>query len=258
MLRAAIRDRDSVARLGGDEFAVLLENCPPAARRAHRAGVAANDPGVQLHVGRQDVQDRRQHRPGRVPRRQRRSARADACCRRCLLRREEERPQSHPRLPADGRSTWRRGRASWIGWGGCAGRWMKAASACTRRRWSASPAARKGERHQELLVRMIDDDQQVIDPIVFIPVAERYNLMPAVDRLVISTAFAEFARIIEREGRVGHAPMVDQSVGRIFEPGRFPGVRPHAVRRLRRPALRRSASRSRRPRRSRISPRRRI
>jgi EAL domain-containing protein (putative c-di-GMP-specific phosphodiesterase class I) len=39
----------------------------------------------------------------------------------------------------------------------------------------------------------------VVDPIVFIPVAERYNLMPAVDRLVISTAFAEFARMVGRE-----------------------------------------------------------
>ena len=37
---------------------------------------------------------------------------------------------------------------------------------------------------------MIDDEQRIIDPMAFIPVAERYNLMPAVDRLVISTAFA--------------------------------------------------------------------
>jgi len=33
-------------------------------------------------------------------------------------------------------------------------------------------------------------------------VAERYNLMPAVDRLVISGGFAAFARDIEREGTV--------------------------------------------------------
>ena len=59
--------------------------------------------------------------------------------------------------------------------------------------------ARKGERHQELLLRMIDSEQQVVDPIVFIPVAERYNLMPAMDRLVISTAFAEFARMVGKE-----------------------------------------------------------
>ena len=90
--------------------------------------------------------------------------------------------------------------------------------------------ARKGERHQELLLRMIDDEQQVIDPIVFIPVAERYNLMPAVDRLVISTAFAEFARMVEARGAGRHAPMGDQPVGRVFEPGRFSGVRSQAVR----------------------------
>jgi EAL domain-containing protein (putative c-di-GMP-specific phosphodiesterase class I) len=36
----------------------------------------------------------------------------------------------------------------------------------------------------------------------FIAVAERYNLMPAVDRLVIAGGFAAFARDVEREGPV--------------------------------------------------------
>jgi EAL domain-containing protein (putative c-di-GMP-specific phosphodiesterase class I) len=63
-------------------------------------------------------------------------------------------------------------------------------------------ASRKAERHQELLLRMIDEEQGVVNPMAFIPVAERYNLMPAVDRLVISTAFAEFSRIVPLEEQV--------------------------------------------------------
>ena len=103
MLRAAIRDRDSVARLGGDEFAVLLDNCPPqpAERiaqdllQAIQAFSFASDDKmfkIGASIGLVAFHD------GSA-----RFARADACGRRRLLRREEEGPQSHPRLPADGR-----------------------------------------------------------------------------------------------------------------------------------------------------------
>jgi EAL domain-containing protein (putative c-di-GMP-specific phosphodiesterase class I) len=63
-------------------------------------------------------------------------------------------------------------------------------------------ATRKPERRQELLVRMIDEEGGIVNPMAFIPVAERYNLMPAIDRRVISISFEEIARIISREGPV--------------------------------------------------------
>ena len=43
--------------------------------------------------------------------------------------------------------------------------------------------------HQELLVRLIDERNELIPPINFIPAAERYHLMPSIDRWVIRTAF---------------------------------------------------------------------
>jgi diguanylate cyclase (GGDEF)-like protein/PAS domain S-box-containing protein len=43
--------------------------------------------------------------------------------------------------------------------------------------------------HHEILLRMYDDDNRLIPPGAFIPAAERYNLMPAVDRWVIKNAF---------------------------------------------------------------------
>ena len=200
----------------------------PAERIAQDS--AADDPGVQFRVGGQDLQDRRQHRPGRVPRRQRRAARADARRRRCLLRREEEGSQSHPRLPAGGQSTWRRGKASWIGSADCAERWMKAASACTRRRWLRVSAARKGERHQELLVRMIDDDQRA-DRSHGVHSGRR-TLQPHARRG--STGHFHRLRGVRAHHRARgprrHPPVGDQPVGRVFDRGRFSGVRPHAVR----------------------------
>ncbi|MEM8637672.1 MAG: PAS domain S-box protein [Cyanobacteria bacterium P01_G01_bin.54] len=47
--------------------------------------------------------------------------------------------------------------------------------------------------HYEVLLRMIDEWGQLIPPSVFIPAAERYDLMPSLDRWVIEHCFAHFA-----------------------------------------------------------------
>lgn len=43
-------------------------------------------------------------------------------------------------------------------------------------------------RHFELLLRMRDENGQLVQPAEFIPAAERFNLMPAVDRWVVRQA----------------------------------------------------------------------
>jgi diguanylate cyclase (GGDEF)-like protein/PAS domain S-box-containing protein len=45
------------------------------------------------------------------------------------------------------------------------------------------------QKHYEILLRMIDENGKVVSPMAFIPTAERYKLMPAIDRWVISTLF---------------------------------------------------------------------
>ena len=50
------------------------------------------------------------------------------------------------------------------------------------------PAAASAEKyHFEILVRMTGEEGEIIPPNDFIPTAERYNLMPALDRWVIDT-----------------------------------------------------------------------
>lgn len=44
--------------------------------------------------------------------------------------------------------------------------------------------------HYEVLLRLLDTDGQVVTPGTFMPTAERYNLMPEIDRWVIRTLFA--------------------------------------------------------------------
>jgi EAL domain-containing protein (putative c-di-GMP-specific phosphodiesterase class I) len=45
-------------------------------------------------------------------------------------------------------------------------------------------------KHCEILLRLRDRTGQIISPMAFIPAAERYNLMHAIDRWVISTLFS--------------------------------------------------------------------
>ena len=53
---------------------------------------------------------------------------------------------------------------------------------------SIVPISRRaeGKKHVEILIRMVDDDRNVISPMAFIPTAERYNLMHKIDKLVVT------------------------------------------------------------------------
>ncbi|MFO8042951.1 MAG: GGDEF domain-containing phosphodiesterase, partial [Alkalispirochaeta sp.] len=57
--------------------------------------------------------------------------------------------------------------------------------------WGQPIVSTNGESHEhlEVLIRMLDDDDSLISPGDFIPAAEKYNLMPAVDRWVLSNSF---------------------------------------------------------------------
>lgn len=53
----------------------------------------------------------------------------------------------------------------------------------------------EADMHYEMLLRMIDDNAELVLPMAFIPAAERYNLMPSIDRWVISAAFSAFHQL---------------------------------------------------------------
>jgi len=201
VLRVVIRSRDSVARLGGDEFAMLLEDCPPqpAERIAQQllhaiqAFSFAWEEKVFKIGGSIGLVAFRDDSDGLL---QLMRAADDAC----YVASKKGRNRVHVFQPADREVAARQGELDWVGRLRQAlldGRFCLYAQDVI-----GVSAARKRERHQELLVRMIDEQQRLVEPMAFIPVAERYNLMPALDRLVISTAFGEFARIISQEGPV--------------------------------------------------------
>ena len=48
--------------------------------------------------------------------------------------------------------------------------------------------------HYEILLRLVDEQGNLVSPMAFIPAAERYNLMPAIDRWVIRTLFTSLGQ----------------------------------------------------------------
>lgn len=48
--------------------------------------------------------------------------------------------------------------------------------------------------HYEILLRLVDEKGNLVSPMAFIPAAERYNLMPAIDRWVIRTLFTSLGQ----------------------------------------------------------------
>ena len=82
---------------------------------------------------------------------------------------------------------------------------------------------------EELLVRVIDGDDSFIPPLAFIPTAERYGLMPMIDRYVIERAAGRAA-----SGRAVHVNLsattiaqeglFDDIIGAIHRHGAPPGA----------------------------------
>jgi diguanylate cyclase (GGDEF)-like protein/PAS domain S-box-containing protein len=67
------------------------------------------------------------------------------------------------------------------------------------------------DAHVEILLRMLDDDEQLIEPMAFIPSAERFGLMPEIDRWVIKNAFAALAGVMAAEPATVHTWAINLS-----------------------------------------------
>lgn len=179
-LEEAIRDSDSLARLGGDEFGVLLQNCPLQVAegiaqqllahirdylftwegRTFKIGASI---GLVTIDGTQDVQTL--------------LSQSDMAC---YAAKDRGRNRIYISSPSDQDLNQRRGEMQWIQ------RLRKAMQEERLQLYCQSIMSLQGAgSHREVLLRMLDEGGQVITPDSFIPAAERYNLMPEIDRWVI-------------------------------------------------------------------------
>lgn len=187
-IKEKVRASDTLARLGGDEFGLLLEDCP-----IERAMQIA-----EMH--KQAIMDFRFVWEGKIfvigvsiglvpitaksGSAMEAMSTADAAC---YLAKDKGGNCVH--LDSDiAESHAMRGQMHWV---------AKINAALHENRFCLFyqrivPVAAQGNQaeHDEILVRMLDEDGHIVPPIAFIPAAEKYNLMPAIDRWVISSLFA--------------------------------------------------------------------
>jgi diguanylate cyclase (GGDEF)-like protein/PAS domain S-box-containing protein len=195
-----LRDEDCIARLGGDEFAALMLNCGEqsalAVAERLRQAVAAFEYAWETHtlttsvsIGLVDLHGLDMETAMRF---------GDIAC---YLAKERGRDRVHLALHGDKELTRHASAMSWCGR-------IKDALATNRfclygqeiRATRAGEGHARHRQHVEILLRMVGDDGAIVTPNFFLPAAERYGLMSAIDRWVVRAVFATLARTGNPEG----------------------------------------------------------
>ena len=185
LLRTKLRARDTLARLGGDEFGVLLEHCSIA--EAKRIANALRELLQAYRFAWQDKTFTIGVSIGLVPILQAGETLAgvfSAADSACYAAKESGRNRIHLYQPDDTFLARREGEMRWMPR-------IQQALADERFRLYYQPIIPVGlngleAMHGEILIRMLDETGRIVLPGAFLPAAERYGLMLAIDRWVVS------------------------------------------------------------------------
>lgn len=213
LLSRHVRGHDVLARLGGDEFGVLLFDCPqqPAQRIAEEIRQAVRDYrfawndkvyaiGVSIGLV---VVNRDSESVERV------LSAADTAC---YAAKDGGRNQVHLYRSDQGEAARRHGEMRWVSR-------IHQALADGRFRLFVQPIVPTagGTEHHEVLVRMLDRQGELVLPGAFIPAAERFNLMPEIDRWVISGVFSLISEYREQLVDGGYRFAINLSGGSVSD-----------------------------------------
>ncbi|RZL35393.1 MAG: EAL domain-containing protein [Rubrivivax sp.] len=216
-LRAGIRESDTLARLGGDEFGLLLEGCSVDRAEIICADLLAAVSDFRFHweskvfnvgvsIGIAAVASDASAAEA--------LGAADTACywakaqgrgRCCVYRRGDLDLES------------RRQEVGWV---------ARINAALSENRFvlygqpylGLTPAA-EGAAHLEALLRMVDEQGRLIQPGSFLPAAERFNLMPAIDRWVIRTVFSHYGELLAARGGGRFTCAINLSATSLNSPG---------------------------------------
>jgi diguanylate cyclase (GGDEF)-like protein/PAS domain S-box-containing protein len=196
LLRRRLRTTDTLARIGGDEFGIILHDCGPINANSitdhlltmiqgFRFVWQNNTFSVGASIGLVSI-NAESHDLNSI------LGAADAAC---YAAKERGRNRIHVYQADDLDLVQQRGERQWIA------RITKALEEkrfCLYRQAIIPIAATSGaKKHYELLLRMVSETGEVISPMAFIPAAERYGLMTAIDRWVVSHFFSGYQRLIQ-------------------------------------------------------------
>ncbi|MBF2001611.1 MAG: EAL domain-containing protein [Synechococcales cyanobacterium M58_A2018_015] len=197
LLQKLIRSTDVLARLGGDEFGVILHQCPVEAAKQignnireviqdfrfvwqdKTFSIGASIGLVSIDATSGDLNSL--------------LSAADAAC---YAAKDSGRNRIHVYQVDDRELAQQRSERQWVT------RILKALEEnrlCLYHQAIVpiTPALTSGAEHSEILLRMISEEGELVPPMAFIPAAERYGLMPAIDRWVIRTFFASRQRQVQ-------------------------------------------------------------
>lgn len=200
VLQAGLRDGDTLARLGGDEFGILLENCPQ--EQAERIAESLRQAVQSLHFvwkGRPfmtTVSLGLVH-IAQAPTTLEASLRAADMA--CYMAKEKGRNRVQVYHADDSELSMRFGEMAWIQRLHVA---LEENRFCLYAQEIAALGAHDGAGHIEILLRLQDESGRIILPDSFIPAAERYGLMTALDRWVVRSVFEVIRQCLDerREG----------------------------------------------------------
>ncbi len=212
-LVASIRETDIIARIGGDEFGILLIDCDTS-----RAREIANNLCQKVREQRFEWQQRtiQIDVSGGLVRLDKHSgtlsdvfSAADSAC---FVAKELGRNRIHLFHPDDTDMAKRHGMMQWM---------HHIKDALTENRFTLFsegfvPLSENAHKinHYEILVRMTDSAGNEIPPMSFIPAAERYHLMPEIDRWVIKNALATISLALpQRDNTIYTINLSGQSLG---------------------------------------------
>jgi diguanylate cyclase (GGDEF)-like protein/PAS domain S-box-containing protein len=188
-LQSHMRARDTLARMGGDEFGILLEHCPPD--QALRIATEMRDTVHEFRFTWQGRSFSLGASIGVVPltaATESTAAALSAADAACYLAKEQGRNRVHLYHPEDADLIEHRSQMRWVS------RLTQALDE-GRFRLYYQPilpltGGQRERPHYEILLRLLDEDGRLVEPMAFVPAAERYNLMPAIDRWVLRTVIA--------------------------------------------------------------------
>jgi len=185
LLTTQLRPADVLARLGGDEFGVLLLDCDAstAANTAERLRAAVQDLhfawngrpfNTSVSIGMVQIAN------AEVPIEETLRA-ADVAC---YMAKENGRNRVQVHSDGDMALRERFGEMAWV---------QRLHAALEENRfslhaqeiWPLNDDVAEAGAHIEILLRLTDEDGSFVTPQSFIPAAERYGLMPSIDRWVV-------------------------------------------------------------------------
>ncbi|NOQ87453.1 MAG: EAL domain-containing protein, partial [Gammaproteobacteria bacterium] len=201
LIQSCIRGDDVLSRLGGDEFALILKNCTlEGALKITRkitdiiSGMNFNwdgcDYNIGVSIGINPLSNNSQDAADAI-------RKADLAC---YTAKDQGKGQIYVYEEEDSELIRRQEETYWA-------TQLTEAINNNRLQLYAQPiVALKNEclqkRHVEILVRLLDENNQLITPGAFIPAAERYNLMHLIDRKIIFETFSFIHKYSDKDENI--------------------------------------------------------